>query len=274
MSSCSFSNALENKNIAIFKTKKDECEICSSFKTGNIDRTKYESHIIKKDEARSEKESDKINENFVYTMDLQAVLMSPKSNVSSLYYKMKLKVHNFGIFVLKTKDAKCFVWNETEGSVGSDEFASIVSRFIVEIVYPKMQESEKSNSVIFWSDGCTAQNRNATMSNALLNVAISYNITIYQKFLEKGHTQMEVDSIHASIERKMKNKIINIPADYVDVCNDARKIPKPYDTEYLSFDYFSSHKNLRLNNSIQPGKKRGDKVVVNLRALLKIFSTG
>lgn len=40
------------------------------------------------------------------------------------------------------------------------------------------------------------------VSNALLRLAVKCNVTITQKFLEKGHTQMEVDSVHSVIERK------------------------------------------------------------------------
>lgn len=41
------------------------------------------------------------------------------------------------------------------------------------------------------------------MSNALIELAVEKNTIIEQKYLEVGHTQMEVDSIHSSIERKL-----------------------------------------------------------------------
>lgn len=56
-----------------------------------------------KTEARQEKENDKLVINEVFTMDLQAVLLCPKSNVSSLYYKTKLIIHNFTIYDLNIK---------------------------------------------------------------------------------------------------------------------------------------------------------------------------
>lgn len=34
---------------------------------------------------------------------------------------------------------------------------------------------------------------------------------------------MEVDSVHATIEKKLKDQIINVPADYVTICQEARK---------------------------------------------------
>ncbi|CAB3252726.1 unnamed protein product [Arctia plantaginis] len=56
--------------------------------------------------------------------------------------------------------------------------------------------------------GCTAQNRNNGVSNALLHLAMARNVVITQKYLEKGHTKMEVDSVHSVIERKLKNRNI------------------------------------------------------------------
>lgn len=44
------------------------------------------------------------------------------------------------------------------------------------------------------------------MSNALLHLAVDLKTTIEQKFLVKGHTQMECDSVHGNIERKIKGK--------------------------------------------------------------------
>ena len=147
------------------------------------------------------------------------MLLSPKSNVSSLYYKRKLIIHNFTICHLKTKDAYCFLWNESEGAVGSNEFSSIIYDFIEQ----ELRELNDKESIIFYSDGCTGQNRNSTLSNALLHLAIEKKVTIIQKYLERGHTQMEADAMHSLIERRLKNKKINVPADYIDVCLSARE---------------------------------------------------
>lgn len=163
----------------------------------------------------------------MFAVDVQALLAAPKSNVSSLYYKSKLNVHNFCAFNLKTKEAYCFLWNETEGGVSAEEFASILTHLLVDKVLPQMPTGTMQEKIIFHSDGCAAQNRNVTVSNALINLAMIKNITIEQKYLEVGHTQMEVDSMHASIEKKLRNKIINVPAEYIDICRSARKNPRP-----------------------------------------------
>lgn len=63
------------------------------------------------------------------------------------------------------------------------------------------------------------------MANALLNLAMIYGVTIEQKFLEVGHTQMEADSVHSTIERCIRKRTIYVPADYEEICNKARKKP-------------------------------------------------
>lgn len=53
-------------------------------------------------------------------------------------------------------------------------------------------------------------------------------IVIEQKFLEVRHTQMEADAMHSSIERQLTNVKIDVPADYVSVCKEARaETPHP-----------------------------------------------
>lgn len=94
------------------------------------------------------------------------------------------------------------------------------------------------------SDGCTYQNRNVVLGNALLKLAIEKNVIITQHYLEKGHTQMEVESIHSTIEGKLKNKEIYIPSDYAIICKEAR--PKqPYQAHYLKYMFFKDFSAVR-----------------------------
>lgn len=134
-------------------------------------------------------------------MDVQAVLLCPYLKASALYYRRKLKLHNFTLYNLKTGAAYCYLWDETEGGVNADEFATILTHFISTEI-----NLDVVKHVIFHSDGCTNQNRNVIMTNALLLRAHELGIKITQKFLEKGHTQMECDSIHSTIEKRMKNR--------------------------------------------------------------------
>lgn len=49
------------------------------------------------------------------------------------------------------------------------------------------------------------------------NFAIKHNKISEQKFLEKGHTQIECDSAHANIEKRLKKESIFVPFDYINV---------------------------------------------------------
>lgn len=264
LSLAKFLQTFESKNLSLFRPKKDECDICVAFRAKNVSEAEYNLHQERKEEARKEKDKDKGNEDNVFTMDMQSVLLSPKSNVSLMYYKMKLAVHNFTIFNLKTKDGMCYLWNETEGALTAQEFSSIISEFLNQLI-PTLTDGNRK--VIFYSDGCTYQNRNSILANALLNIALMNNIIIEQKYLEKGHTQMEADSMHSCIERRIKNTQINIPADYVAICFRARQHPRPYRVKYLEHTFFRNFDKIQFYNSIRPGRTTGDRVVTDLRAL-------
>jgi hypothetical protein len=128
-------------------------------------------------------------------------------------------------------------------------------------------DTDERSTIIMYTDGCGYQNRNALMANVLLNVAVAHNIVIEQKYLEPGHTQMEVDSVHATIERNLKDKIINLPADYVPICQKARKKPAPYQVKYLTHDFFLNFDPIQRYKTIRPGRGKGDLKVTDIRAL-------
>lgn len=54
-----------------------------------------------------------------------------------------------------------------------------------------------NKSIILWSDGCCYQNKNTILSNTLLEFTVIHKVIIEQKYLTKGHTQMERDSVHS-----------------------------------------------------------------------------
>lgn len=257
-----FAKIFEDNNLSLFKPKKDLCDKCESFKTGNLDKQIYDMHIQRKEEARIEKTKDKENPNILsFTMDLQALLLCPKSNVSSLYYKMKLAVHNLTFFNLGTKDGHCFLWNETEGCLSSNEFASIISSFVLSL----LPLPEGKDKIVLFSDGCSYQNRNTNVSNALLHISITKEVVIEQIYLEVGHTQMEADSIHSTIERKLRKKNIYVPADYISVIKEARML-QPYDVRYIDHDFFKCIDKYLFYRSIRPGTGKGSPCVVDVRA--------
>ncbi|KAK6175213.1 hypothetical protein SNE40_013721 [Patella caerulea] len=78
---------------------------------------------------------------------------------------------------------------------------------------------------------------------------------------------MEVDSVHSSIERKLRKQPIYCPQQYVDYIKKARTVPRPYNVKYIAHDFFNDYKILNYYSSIRPGKKVGDPVVNDIRVL-------
>lgn len=69
-----------------------------------------------------------------------------------------------------------------------------------------------------------------------------------QKILEKGHTQMEVDSLHSVIEGKLKGKTIYCPSAYATLIREARPNPFPYEVKYVDHTFF---RDFSLVNTLQ-----------------------
>ncbi|CAH1995533.1 unnamed protein product [Acanthoscelides obtectus] len=185
LSNKTFYNQFNDSNLSLYQPKKDQCDVCVSYRVGNISNEKYTEHIKKKDRARLEKETDKKlaeeGKCIVLTMDLQAVKVCPIVQSSMVFFKTKLCCHNFTIYDVTSRNATCYWFTESDCDLSASAFVSCV------IDYLERHCLTKRLPVIIYSDGCTYQNRNNVMANALLNYAVHNKINIQQKFLEKGH---------------------------------------------------------------------------------------
>nr|CAD7447096.1 unnamed protein product [Timema bartmani] len=103
----------------------------------------------------------------------------------------------------------------------------------------------------------TVDLQNKTVANALLNLAMRTTFLIEQKYLEKGHTQMEADSVHAAIERRLRNREIHHPHDYLTVTREAK---------CLNHEFFRSYEipEEQAYSSIRPGNFKNDPIVNNI----------
>jgi len=258
-----FAEEFHKMNLGLFMPKKDQCDKCSAYKVGNMPKEDYDEHILRKEEARMAKNQDKKRAEegqcHVLTMDVQAVQLLPYLQASALYFNQKLAVHNFTLYNLGNDDVVCYVWHEGEGEVNANIFTSCVSNYLE-------NEINCDKKVIIYSDGCGSQNRNVTLANALSALAKKKGITITQKYLEKGHTQMECDSMHSVIERRKKHRDLHSPAQYVQLIKEAR-LKTPYKVYYVQHDFFKDYSNLRTYSSIRPGRKLGDPTVAALRCI-------
>lgn len=103
------------------------------------------------------------------------------------------------------------------------------------------------------------------MAGILQFFATKKNVTVTQKYLVSGHTMMEVDSVHANIQRRLPTNVY-VPRDIEVAVQAARVNPRPYAVRHMRFYDF-----LKLESnpvkSIRPGRRRGDPKVHQLRAL-------
>lgn len=96
----------KNFNIGFFVPKKDQCDLCESYKNAsgehkeNIE-TKYKQHQLEKVLSRKELDHDseraKCQEIFLAVYDLQAVLPVPMGDSSAFFYKSRLNCYNFTV---------------------------------------------------------------------------------------------------------------------------------------------------------------------------------
>lgn len=78
---------------------------------------------------------------------------------------------------------------------------------------------------------------------------------------------MECDSMHAAIERCLKYRDINVPADYIHICKTARQKRPPYSVNYINHTFFKDFSKNMIYRSIRPGLKKGDPKVTDIRSL-------
>ena len=158
----------DESKYSVFVPRKDQCDVCLGFKHGSVSKEEYEKHRKLKDQARDMKTKDKTeacNQVSAWTMDMQAVMVCPKSLASCMYYKTKLRLHNFTFY--------CFEDKQDTTMHGMRSMLTLVVKHLL---------GSDIKILIVWSDGCGYQNRNAIRSNAYLHLAKLMKVTIYQKF--------------------------------------------------------------------------------------------
>lgn len=275
-----FKHVFAEQNLALYMPRKDECDTCVGFKAKQVAADEYNTHIFKKERAQLEKQRDKLAAQegrcYVFTMDAQAVKLCPDINASAIYYKQRLQVHNFTIYNLATHQCTNYWWNETNGDLSASTFISCI------IYHLKTHCLSDTLPIIIYSDGCGYQNRNHYLSNALSIFAIENSKIIEQKYLEKGHTQMECDSAHAKIEVKLKKQTIYLPNDYVRITKEARKTVKidnkiinmPFNALYLDYSFFKNYTDVKLIRftTIRPGRNKNDPTVSQIKSLIYLPS--
>ena len=132
----------EKVNLAFFKPKKDQCDVCVAHEVRNVADEVWAEHRQKKDHAKDEKNGEKEHAIQYWSATrvlgsedlLQAwtILLSLCLQASALYYKQNLFVHNLTVYNLATHEAMCYVWHEGEGELSSSEFTSCIIDYLEE----------------------------------------------------------------------------------------------------------------------------------------------
>lgn len=257
----------EEFNISFFKPKKDLCDLCHAYENSTTEEKEklekeYSLHRENRTKARKAKDEDKeralTDQHFIAaTFDLQKALPVPKSDVGLAYYKLKLQTYNFSIFNLGTNDGTCYMWHEGLARRGCSEVGSCLIIFIEDHLKKGIKEFS------FYSDNCSGQNRNKFLFSLYNYLAQKHQITIRHTFLERGHTQMEGDSMHSVIEKAAKHVPIYIPQQWYTLVRTAKR-RQPYTVVEISQDDIVDLKHLLQSTSINWEKDdEGEKVYLN-----------
>lgn len=246
-------------NLSFFHCSKDRCLICMNYENANDEERKslqvsYNKHIARKEAANESKAKDKerasIDPTFISaSFDLQKVLQIPVSNAGPVYYSRKLCVYNLTVYeAAPPNKAYCFCWNENNGKRGSCEIGTCLLEWFKTLPV-------EVKEVSLFSDTCGGQNRNQYVAALFLYISQTFHLEVIEhKFLEKGHSKMEADSMHSAIEYAQKNVSVMCMRDWLTIFSMARsdrktsKARKPakggYLTKEFKFDEFFDLKDL------------------------------
>lgn len=229
--------------LAFRRPSKDICNECEKFsaqlksESNAQDKSKIQNlrdqHQAKAkrvyDEKRSDVQAAKTSDCVkTVSFDLQKCLATPHLQCGAAYYCRQLYTYNFTFFSTdgKVNVADCYLWDETKAKRGAQEIGSCILQELGRI-------GPKTKLINFYSDRCSGQNLNFVVCMTFLKFIeeahkLGRQITIRHKLMVSGHSHMEVDSVHASIE-KAKNRTtsnIHIPSDWeILIGSIQRKVP-------------------------------------------------
>lgn len=92
-----FSQHFHEAKMSVFKPKKDQYCTCIAAEQKSISAEAYQKHREEVGRAKQERAADEARAKVdpavcVVTMDLQAVMLCPRTQASAMYYRTKLKV--------------------------------------------------------------------------------------------------------------------------------------------------------------------------------------
>lgn len=230
-------------NLSFRKPKLDTCGKCDQLRvkikmeSDTVEQEKLKELLLEHQESaqkiyeqkRIDIKRTRTDSSFrVVSFDLQKQLPTPHLTCGQAFYARQLYTLNLTIFesYLNENRAHCYLWDETKARRGSQEIGSCLLKDLLSV-------PSTVTEVVYYSDRCAGQNLNKNIVYLFMYIVELFQgrnrpITIYHKFMKTGHSHMEVDSIHAAIERSKKKMSINIetPRDWaVFIASVRRSIP-------------------------------------------------
>lgn len=240
-------------NIGFHLPKKDKCTKCEKFKntpeearTEAIKQLQIEHEAEKNATLRKHIEDQQLprkDESVVCcSFDLQAVLATPRSDSVLLFYSRKYVMYNFTVYESFSRKGNCYIWGEADGHRGSNEIATCLHSYLLSLD----SRGTDIKHVMMYCDCCGGQNRNRVVLSMLkYTLDVTQNITdITLNFLLPGHTYMPADSMHATIERFTKRRVVWAPSQWPQMIALARTNPGPYDVTLLKHTDFLQWRSL------------------------------
>ena len=229
----------DSKNIALCRPLKEKCDMCAAYKTNELSEDQWKAHLkemkrAEEEQARDKEKADKMDGTFVICLGLQGVVCVPAVNAPDAVFKAKLAVNNFSLYNMATRDTVCYVWHEAEGRLTANEFTSCVLDYLAALPTPVTK-------VVLYSAACVHQSMNSTLASALALFSMKHKVDVEQKFLVRGHEQVEVDSLHGCVDRLLKNIEIYAPTDYLTICKTAGSSSRTYHVKSLEHWFFKDY---------------------------------
>ncbi|CAG9762289.1 unnamed protein product [Ceutorhynchus assimilis] len=270
-------------NLSFKEPNNDTCDACDEFiiklkenlpnETRIDTQNEYDAHLSDADNRYQLKKQDKeasknVRNCNVLTVDLQKCLPTPLLKNAQSFYSLKLWTFNYTVYNTTKKTSSCFVWDESIAGRGGNEMASCLLRYILTL-------DESVENIIIWSDNCPSQNRNLQMLMSYFYVMMVKPSlkSVEHKYLLRGHTHMEVDSVHARIERQMKASpdfSIITPWDWqqlMRLCNSNLMVEEMQTVDFKNFNYLYDN----IKSSFQNDKKTTT-VMQDNRRLGKLYT--
>ncbi|XP_062555461.1 uncharacterized protein LOC134220417 [Armigeres subalbatus] len=248
-----YRKVFKKMNLAFRKLKVDTCckcdklaislKIASDEEKEKIEATRNEHHEEAQEAYRQKKfdvQRAKADGRFrTASFDLQKCLPTPHLTTGIAFYKRQLYTYNLTVFSThrSLNSVTCFLWDESKARRGSQEIGSCLLKDLQGL-------NENVQEMIYYSDRCSGQNHNIIICTLFLYfietcIKQGRKLTIQHKFMVPGHSHMEVDSAHGSIEKAKKRCAMNIetPRDWaVFIAAINRKVPfKVVELEQSSF---------------------------------------